>query len=227
MKYKLIVPFIFATMFFGSLSGILYMMNRNLANDMPQLLATQAAKVVDMYGVDAVNSQPTDLANNPVPFVIVSDKQSKPLAGTGYLDNKLAKLPVGVVNHATAQEPHAVTWQPQKNVRIASVTVLSKKGFYVTGGQSLRLTDDRAKRLLWFTASSFLATIAVLVTAVFLIRRHCLSRNKRCAIYGVSCSCKGACVCQVTADEAAAPVARPKSAPTKKSSPRKETTASK
>lgn len=205
-------------MIFGSVYGLLHFMNRNMANDMPQLLATQAAKVVDAYGVEAVNAQPTDLANDPVPFVIVYDKQSKPLAGTGYLDNKLAQMPVGVINHARANDPHAVTWQPQKGTRLASVTVLSKKGYYVVGGQSLKVYENRDKRLALYTFAAYIATLLMMCLAAFIARRMCRPMHNQCAcMHGGSCTCKSdQCVCQIPSEKVKEAVA-PKKAKTKKS----------
>lgn len=192
-RHSLVSKIALITIIFASMFGLLHIMNRNLANDMPQLLATQGAKIVDAYGVEAVNSQPTDLANNPVPFVIVYDKQSKPLAGTGYLGAKLAQTPKGVINHATAGKPHTVTWQPKEGVRIASVTVLSKKGYFVVGGQSLSATEARASRLLWFTLLGYGAALAVVgIVAWFGRRFHQPHKNQcACCMHGGSCPCEG------------------------------------
>ena len=185
MRHRLIIPSVLITLLFGSVYGLLHGMNRSMANDMPELLASQVAKQLEVgLGLESVQMGRTDLANNPVPFVIVYDKKSKPLAGSGYLRGTLAQIPVGVVNHATTGKPHAVTWQPQKGVRIASVTV--KAGdYYVVGGQSLKMTENRSTRLLWYTLAGYLITLVSLVAATWATRRWCAHTHDRCTCSSV------------------------------------------
>lgn len=161
------------TLIFGSMYGLLHMFNRSMAFDMPQLLATQATKQLEAdLGLESIQMGRTDLANSPVPFVMVYDKKSKPLAGSGYIDSKLAQIPVGVVNHATKDKLHAVTWAPRPGIRIASVTAYSPKtGYYVVGGQSLKATESRDKRLLLGTLAAYVVSLAVLALWEFLRRR--------------------------------------------------------
>ncbi len=152
-----------------------------MANDMPQLLATQAAKQLDAgLGLASIQMGATDLANNPVPFVIVYDKKGKPVDGSGYLDKKLAVMPAGVVNHAKPGEPHAVTWAPRPGVRIASVTVAAKD-YYVVGGQSLKMAEKHAQRLLLLTLLGYAASLFVVIAVHFCRSRRCsFERNNEC-----------------------------------------------
>lgn len=141
-----------------------------LANDTPTLLATQVAKQLDAgLGLSSVNMGATDLANNPVPFVIVYDKQGKAVGGSGYLDKKLAVAPKSMLQHAKANRNNVVTWQPKAGVRIASVTVAAKD-YYVLGGQSLKATEDHASHLLKLTALGYVAALVVLAGYVCLGR---------------------------------------------------------
>lgn len=170
--------------------GLLHVMNRSLANDMPQLLATQAAKQLDAgLGLSSINMGATDLANNPVPFVVVYDKKEKAVAGSGYLDRKLAQMPRGVVQHATAGNPHAVTWAPGEGIRIASVTVKAKD-YYVVGGQSLKITENRSMRLLWLTLAAYGVTILVMYAVRFCQCSRCRSaRAEAVDLHGANCTC--------------------------------------
>lgn len=125
------------------------------ANDTPTLLATQVAKQLDAgLGLDSVNMGATDLAKNPVPFVIIYDKQGKAVGGSGYLDSKLAVAPKGMLQHAKTNRNNIVTWQPKDNVRIASVTVATKD-YYVLGGQSLKSTEEHASKLFGLAAIGY------------------------------------------------------------------------
>ncbi len=225
MKHRSIFKLAFVTMIFVSMYGLLHIMNRSFANDMPLLLATQGAKIVDAYGVNAVNTQPTDLANNPVPFIVVYDKNSKPLAGTGYLKDKPAQMPVGVINHATPGKPHAVTWAPRKDIRIASVTVKAKD-YYIVGGQSLKATESRDRRLLLFTLASYALTLVAVFASTWLTRRYCQPLCSQCARTHVSsCTCKGQCVCQgVSEKSSASTTSEVKTTSVKKPAPSKKRT---
>ena len=178
-RHPLISRVLLITIVFASMYGLVQQQGRLMANDMPQLLATQAAKQLDAgFGLTSIQMGATDLANNPVPFVIVYDKKGKPVAGSGYLDKKLAVMPAGVVNHAKPGEPHAVTWAPRPGVRIASVTVAAKD-YYVVGGQSLKMTEKRAQRLLLLTLLGYAASLFVVVAVRFCRCRNCMMMKTR------------------------------------------------
>jgi hypothetical protein len=106
-----------------------------------------------------------DVTTSLQPFVIIYDKNYKPLAGTGYLDGKLPSIDKGVLQNTTTDHNNAVTWEPKSGVRIATVTV--KVGnYYVLGGQSLRLTESRADMLLKLAVLGWFV-IVVCVVAVY------------------------------------------------------------
>ncbi|QQS18844.1 hypothetical protein IPL68_02170 [Candidatus Saccharibacteria bacterium] len=75
-RHPLISRIVLITIVFASMYGLVQQQGRLMANDMPQLLATQAAKQLDAgLGLTSIQMGATDLANNPVPFVIVYDKR--------------------------------------------------------------------------------------------------------------------------------------------------------
>lgn len=202
-RHHFIIRFFVVTIIFGSMYGLLHVMNRSLANDMPQLLATQAAKQLDAgLGLSSINMGATDLANNPVPFVVVYDKKEKAVAGSGYLDRKLAQMPRGVVQHATAGKPHAVTWAPGEGIRIASVTVAAKD-YYVAGGQSLKMTENRSLRLLWYTLAAYLLTIVIMVAVKFCQCQRCRLARQMALTHSGDGGSVCACGCAVNKPSAA------------------------
>lgn len=161
-RHYLLAALVLAVVFL-SMFVLVQQQARMQANDTPQLLATQVAKQLDAdLGLESVNMGATDLANNPVPFVIMYDKQGKAVGGSGYLDSQLATIPKGVLEHTT-DDPHAVTWEPASGVRLATVTVATKD-YYVVGGQSLAQTEAHAQRLAIISAAGYLLTLILLGT---------------------------------------------------------------
>jgi hypothetical protein len=172
-RHPLVSRIFIITIVFASMYVLAQQQGRLMANDMPQLLATQTAKQLDAgLGLTSIQMGGTDLANDPVPFVIVYDKKGRAVAGSGYLGKKLAVMPTGVVNHAKSGAPHAVTWAPRSDIRIATVTVAAKE-YYVVGGQSLKMTEAHAKRLLLLTALGYGASLFVTVAVRFCRCRKC------------------------------------------------------
>ena len=167
------------TVIFGTMYGLVQQSGRMQANDTPTLLATQVAELLDA-GLGPQSASPslkTDLAKNPMPFVIIYDKQGKAVGGSGYLNAKLAVVPKGVLEHATAGKNNAVTWQPRSGVRIASVTATAKD-YYVLGGQSLKTTEEHASKLLKLTMVGYGVSLAILATYA-LIGRFISSKKTR------------------------------------------------
>lgn len=148
---------------FGTMYGLVQQMGRLQANDTPTLLATQAAKQLDAgLGLDSIQMGGTNLQNNPVPFVIIYDKQGKAVGGSGYIDKQLAVVPKGVLTHASTGKNNAVTWEPKSGVRLATVVVAAKE-YFVLGGQSLKQTEAHAQHMLWLTLAGYVASLLILV----------------------------------------------------------------
>lgn len=170
--HKPLLWFSIITIIFGTMYVVVQQQNRLMANDMPMLLATENARLIT-NGVDAAtvgNASPEDISTSLIPFVVVYDKAGKPVGGAGYLDRKLAQMPLGALQHATTSKPNYVTWQPKQSVRLASV-VVATKDYYVVGAQSLKATEDRAGHLLRLTALGY--GLAVLVAG-----GYCMVRKK-------------------------------------------------
>lgn len=170
-KYRhYVLGTIIITTVFASMYGLVQQLGRMQANDTPTLLATQVAKQLDAdQGLSSVNMGATNLAKDPIPFVIIYDKKGKAVGGSGYLDNKLAVIPKGVLEHAKSGKNNEVTWQPQSGVRIASVTVVAKD-YYVLGGQSLESTENRATQLLKLTALGYGTSLAIMAIYIAISR---------------------------------------------------------
>jgi hypothetical protein len=151
------------TIVFGTMYTLLQQYGRSSANDAPtQLAESVAAQFKDASNQSTLPLGKLNIATSLQPFVIIYDKNYKPLAGTGYLDGKLPSVDKGVLQHTTTEHNNAVTWEPKSGVRIATVT--TKVGdYYVLGGQSLKLTEDRADMLFKLAALGWLVTMVCIV----------------------------------------------------------------
>jgi len=98
------------------------------------------------------------------PFVIVYNQQGVPVAGNGYLDGQLGRIPAGSLKAASNKPYSSVTWQPAHAVRIAAVTV--KAGaYYVLSGRSLQEVEKREAKTMQLTALGWMFALGVLAAA--------------------------------------------------------------
>lgn len=147
---------------FGTVYAAVQQSQRNDAN-WPQIqIAEDTADQLDqgllpeqtIYGkVDAKKS----LAS----FSIAYDKKGNVVTGSGYLDGKVPKAPLGVLKAAKGHDYHAVSWQPQKGVRIAAVAVASKD-YYVLSGRNLKEVEKNENTTLLICILGGLMSVALL-----------------------------------------------------------------
>ena len=134
--------------------------------DSPQLqLAEDAARALDAGSSPASVTGPAtvDIAQSLSPFIVVFDPAGKPLAWSGQLDGTAPTPPKGVLDHAVADAPNRVTWQPREGVRIATVTARWGGGT-VLAGRSLREVErleDQTLRLVGLGWAGTLVALAV------------------------------------------------------------------
>jgi hypothetical protein len=162
-----IVTVIFATMY-----SVSQQMLRLGANDPQIQLATDIANNINSGGSAQIsNGDQVDLKHSLAPFTNVYDKNGQPLSGTGYLNGSFAKPPLGIMTAAKGQEYNAVTWQPEKGVRLATVAVDAGHGeYFVVSGRSLREVERREQLVLVFCTVGWVLAMLVLV-AVQIARR--------------------------------------------------------
>ncbi len=139
------------------------------ANDPQMQMAEDAAAALDKgIGTDAVVSkQQVEISTSLAPFLITYDANGKPVSGNGLLNGQLPDYPLGALQSAKQSGENRVTWQPQPDVRIASVAVPYKDG-YVVAGRSLREVEKReAQAELLAVAAWFITVVAILVVIAF------------------------------------------------------------
>lgn len=140
---------------------------RQGAND-PQIQMAEdaAAALSNGTAVDTVapNGQ-VELSKSLAPFLDVYDAHGTPVAGSGVLNGKLPEYPTGALQAARSSGENRVTWQPQSDVRIASVVVPYKDGF-VVAGRSLREVENRVAQIQMIALAAWVVTLAAVLAVV-------------------------------------------------------------
>jgi hypothetical protein len=153
-----------STLVLGAAYAMTQQSTRLAANDLP-LATAQTVKHELENGADAADVVPavkTNLTNESMVFVTVTDSSRHILASSAKLNGKTPLPPSGVFDYTQSKDIDQVTWQPAGNTRIAT-TVLSygtgqNTGFIITG-QSLKQTE---KRIGIYTALAAAAWIAMI-----------------------------------------------------------------
>ncbi len=147
------------------------------ANDPQIQMAEDAASALSRGEATAavVPQQQVESSSSLAPFLVVYDSSGKPVAGSGLLNGNLPDYPVGALQAAKASGENRVTWQPQPDVRIASVVVPYKEGF-VMAGRSLREVEKRVAQVQALAAVSWLITVLA-VFAVVAFGEYALVRH--------------------------------------------------
>jgi hypothetical protein len=157
---------------FGTMYVAVQQSQRSDANSPQIQLAEDAATALNLGDSPAaVIGSTVDMSKSLAPFMIVFDKSGKAVAGSGYLDGTVPKVPVGVLTASKGKDYHAVTWQPQPGVRIAAVTV-SAKNYYVLSGRSLTEVEKNETRTLQISLLGGVVALMLLGTVFVLGTIH-------------------------------------------------------
>jgi len=138
------------------------------ANEPQRSMAQDAAYAIQHRGVqsrvwEGTSRVDTDL--NMAPFVIVYDRSGNVVAGDGYLDGVIPRIPKGVLDHAQAKGQDSVTWAPRPEVRIAAVAVPAGDNYFVVSGRSLAVTESTISSFTrWLASVGAASMVAVAIT---------------------------------------------------------------
>lgn len=167
----LVVSFGLITIIFGTIYITEQQSLRIGANDLQIQLAEDTATALN-NGVAGgnIDSHKIDLARSLTAFIIVYDKTGHIVSGNGYLNNRIPTIPLGVLQQAQGRSYSFVTWQPQADVRIASVSVAANN-YYVLSGRSLKEVEKREDILLQLVLIGWLGSILVILVVVGLSLR--------------------------------------------------------
>jgi hypothetical protein len=131
-------------------------------------LALQTGKspesVVSKYKLDASQSLDT--------FVMIFNNKRTPLASSGTINGRMPQYPKGILKNVALKGEERVTWQPQKNLRYATVAMKYDRGFIV-GARSLHETESLIDSIgnliliVWITCLVFLSiALAVIYVGI-------------------------------------------------------------
>jgi hypothetical protein len=159
----IVITIIFGTIYISGQQSL------RIGANIPQIqLAEDTAAALD-NGVNpaTVADKRVDMNKSLAPFVIIYSKSGRTISGDGYLNNKIPTAPIGVLQHSDGKDYSFVTWQPQNNVRIASVTV-SSKNYYVLSGRSLKEVEKQEQMQLQFATLGWLGSVIVVISGLFI-----------------------------------------------------------
>ena len=143
---------IILTLVGGIASAVFQGMLRGGANQ-PQLQMSSFYATEITSGVKPDETVPrnyVDLQRSLEPFTIFYNNQGVPIAGNGYLNQTMPTPPRGVFDYLRSHKVDKITWQPQPDVRIASVIqhVTGPNPGFILTGRSLRLVEEQ-ESLFW------------------------------------------------------------------------------
>jgi len=153
---------------FGTIYATVQQSQRNNANS-PQIQISQDA-AADLNGGDSplvLLGRNVDMKTSLAPFIIIYDKAGNVVNGSGYLNGKIPKAPIGVLTDSKGKDYNAVTWEPQDGVHVASVTVAAKN-YYVLSGRSLTEVEKNETKSLQITLLGALAAL-ILLGVIFVL----------------------------------------------------------
>jgi len=133
------------------LCGVIYLMMQQTyrmdANDpQVQIVGDVKAALEDGATPDQmVGQSKADIGKTLDPFIIIYDSSKKIVVTSATLNGSSPSIPSGVLDQVAKKGEERVTWQPQKDVRIAAVVVKYKDGFIVAG-RNIKEVESRIEK---------------------------------------------------------------------------------
>lgn len=148
----------------GLIYGSVQQTYRSNAND-PQTQIIYDLKNRLQNGKAVVFDDSVDLEKSLAVFKELFDTNGNPLQSTGFLNGKLPQLPKGVFDFVKAHGEEWVTWQPQRNVRMAMgvIRVNAAPVAYLAIGRSLKEVEERVSKLTTMVALAWALCVAVVL----------------------------------------------------------------
>jgi hypothetical protein len=125
---------------------------RSGANDPQMQLAynikeqLQKGKSIDMY----FQKDTIDLQKSLSVFIASYDENGLPLQSNAVIDGKLPQIPLSVINFVKIHKEDWITWQPRRNIRLATgiLATGSTPVSFIAVGKSLKNVEDRVSNLI-------------------------------------------------------------------------------
>jgi hypothetical protein len=167
----LLVVLAVVTIIFGTIEVTVQQSLRMGANDPQIQLAEDAASALNdgASPLSLVQSK-VDINKSLAPFVIIYDKSGHVVSGNGYLNGRLPTIPIGALTSSRGQDYSFVTWQPQNDVRLASVSVAANN-YYVMSGRSLKEVEKREQQTMRLVAFGYALSVFVILAGSYSSRK--------------------------------------------------------
>lgn len=153
---------------FGTIYGAVQQAQRSDAN-YPQIQMAEDTAYSLNKGEPAFDSVygNVDMGRSLAPFTIIYDKKGNVVHGTGNMDGRVPKAPLGILQAAKGKQYYAVTWQPKNDVRIAAVTVAGKD-YYVLSGRNLKEVEKSENTTLLISLLGGIIAV-ILLAFIFVV----------------------------------------------------------
>ncbi len=151
---------------FFTIYGVGQQILRQTANDPQIMIAQEVAAKLDGGATPSTALGSTVHAINFSSLPFTGIYQNGTLVATGglYYGKKLS-IPAGVYEHMGDVPYHAITWQAEPDLRLASISVHSKRYSIVTA-RSLKDTEDRIGMVAVMVIIGWLGSLGVLTAAL-------------------------------------------------------------
>ena len=168
--FRVWLPFaVVITAFCGLAYASVQQALRQSLND-PQIQMAEDAAYALNNGATIESVIPTEkveMSRSLAPFIVIYDNDGKPVASSGLLNGQMPDYPKGALDSAKQSGENRVTWQPNVDVRIASVVVTYNNGFILAGRNMREIEQRESQTELLAGITWFLALIATLVVIAF------------------------------------------------------------
>ncbi len=159
------------------LSGLIYVSvqqsHRSGAND-PQLQIARdiSGRLKNNKAIDQLMAGDTvEISKSLAVFIVLYDMNGEPIRSNGLLDGKLPQIPKGVFDFTRRHGEDAISWQPRRGVRMATVVESVQAGEigFVAVGRSLQEVEKRVGSLTTMILIGWLACIGVIFLHVIIV----------------------------------------------------------
>ena len=132
------------------------------ANDNPAMIAHFIARDWDAAREPAQSlDEPHEIRGEYVTFTTIYDNNLHLIASDGILDGQPVLAPSGVLRAASPKHDNAITWQPVRGLRLATVVVKANNG-YIVSAQNLRQTERRLERIILIVLTGYLLSLLLI-----------------------------------------------------------------
>ena len=114
-----------------------------------------------------ISGSKVEMSSSLAPFIDIYEANGKAVAGSGLLAGQLPDYPKGALESAKQTGENRVTWQPNSDLRIASVVVPYNNGFVVAGRNMREVEQRESQTELLAGVTWILALVATLIVIAF------------------------------------------------------------